>query len=211
MGRQIKRALIFCWSESDRFPCKIDSEDYIICADSGYKYAERLGVRPDLLLGDFDSYSASGDEAENLITLPAEKDDTDAMYAAKVAVAKGFDEIVLAGGIGGREDHTRGAISVLKFIRNNCRGFISDGYTTVNLLKDGETLVIPYDETIRYISVFPRGTKTSGVSLKDMKYELDKYTLVDDFPIGVSNEQVCGKDSVITCGEGGLEIYTVRD
>ncbi len=207
----MRRAVIFCWSESDRFPCEILADDYIICADSGYKYAQRLGVKPDLLLGDFDSYAAVGDEAEKLISLPAEKDDTDAMYAAKLAVANGFEEIVLAGGIGGREDHTRGAVSVLKYIRNNCKGFISDGYTAVNIIKNGEVLVIPYDERIRYVSVFPRGEKTFGVTLKDMKYELENYTLVDDFPIGVSNEQVMGKDSVITCGEGGLEVYTVRE
>ena len=210
MGRQIKRAVIFCWSESDRFPCEIREDDYIICADSGFKYAERLGIQPDILLGDFDSYSVIGNEAENMITLPAEKDDTDAMYAAKLAVSKGFEEIILAGGIGGREDHTKGAVSVLKFIRKKCKGCVSDGYTTVNIVKNGETLVIPYDSDIRYISVFPRGSRTCGVTLKDMKYELDNYTIVDDFPIGVSNEQVKGKDSVITCGKGGLEVYTVR-
>ena len=130
----MKRALIFCWSESDRYPCEIREDDYIICADSGFKYAERLGVKPDILLGDFDSYSAVGNEAENVITLPTEKDDTDAMYAAKVAMAKGFDEIILAGGIGGREDHTKGAVSVLKFIRKKCKGFISDGYTRVDVV-----------------------------------------------------------------------------
>lgn len=211
MGRQIKRAVIFCWSESDRFPCEIREDDYIICADSGFKYAERLGVKPNLLLGDFDSYYAVGNEAEDLIRLPAEKDDTDAMYAAKLAVANGFEEIVLAGGIGGREDHTKGAVSVLKFIRKKCRGFISDGYTEVNIVKNGEIFVVPYDENIRYISVFPCGSRTVGVTLKDMKYEIQNFTVRDDFPIGVSNEQVKGKDSVITCGKGGLEIYIIRE
>lgn len=206
----MKRAVIFCWSESNRIPCEIREDDYIICADSGFKYAERLGIKPDILLGDFDSYSAVGDEADDLIRLPAEKDDTDAMYAAKLAVSNGFDEIILAGGIGGREDHTKGAVSVLKFIRKKNKGFISDGYTTVNIVKNGETLVIPYDKTIRYISVFPCGGRTLGVTLKDMKYELNGYTIRDDFPIGVSNEQIEGKDSVITCGKGGLEVYTVR-
>ena len=184
----MKRALIFCWSESDRYPCEIREDDYIICADSGFKYAERLGLKPDILLGDFDSYSAVGNEAENVITLPTEKDDTDAMYAAKVAMAKGFDEIILAGGIGGREDHTK-----------------------VDVVKANDELVIPYDRSIRYISVFPCGCKTVGVTLKNTKYELDNYTIRDDFPIGVSNEQLQGKDSVITCRQGGLEVYTIKE
>ncbi len=209
MGRQVKRAVIFCWSESDRKPFDITEDDYIICADSGFRYAERLGIKPDLLLGDFDSYSAKGDESENIITLPTEKDDTDAMYAARCAIEKGFEEIVLAGGIGGREDHTKGAVSVLKFIRKKCRGFISDGYTTVNIVKNGETLVIPYDENIRYISIFPCGERTCGVTLKDMKYEIENYTVNAYYPIGVSNEQLKNKDSRITCGRGGLEVYTI--
>lgn len=205
----MKRAVIFCWSESDRVPFELNSDDYIICADSGYKYAERLGVKPHVLLGDFDSYSAKGNEASDMIVLPTEKDDTDAMYAVKLAVEKGFDEILLAGGIGGREDHTRGAVSVLKFIRNNCNGCISDGYTSVNIVKRGETLVIPYDSSIRYVSVFPCG-ESARVTLKDLKYEINDYTLRDDYPLGVSNEQTVGKDSVIFCGDGALEVYTVR-
>jgi len=155
MGRQVKRAIIFCWSESDRLPLDIGENDYIICADSGFKYAEKLGIKPDLLLGDFDSYAAKGNETENIITLPVEKDDTDAMYAVRYAAEKGFEEIVLVGGIGGREDHTKGAVSVLKYIRKKGRGFISDGYTTVHIVKNRETLVIPYDERIQYIAVFP--------------------------------------------------------
>ena len=90
MGRQMKRALIFCWSESDRYPCEIREGDYIICADSGFKYAERLGLKPDILLGDFDSYSAVGNEAENVITLPAEKDDTDAIEKLIWCYEKGY-------------------------------------------------------------------------------------------------------------------------
>ena len=31
--------------------------DYIICADRGYAYCSSINVIPDLVLGDFDSYS----------------------------------------------------------------------------------------------------------------------------------------------------------
>ena len=42
-----------------------------------------------------------------------------------------------------------------------------------------------------------------------MKYELENYTLKDDFPIGVSNEQIIGKDSIISCEKGDLEVYII--
>ena len=34
-------------------------DDFVICCDAGYRLAQRLGVRPDLLLGDFDSYTGA--------------------------------------------------------------------------------------------------------------------------------------------------------
>lgn len=210
MGKLLKRAVIFCWSESDRPPVGLKDGDFVICADSGTEYARRLGIKPDIILGDFDSYFPSEEERAKAIVLPQEKDDTDTMYAVKYAVEKGFEEIVIAGGIGGREDHTKGAVSALKFIRKYRNGYISDGYTTVNIVNDGETLVIPYDESVRYISVFPRGFMTSGVSLGGVKYPVSDFVLTDDFPLGVSNEQCKGCRSIISCEKGGLEVYIVR-
>ena len=34
---------------------KINDNDFIICADGGYNHAEKMGIVPDVLIGDFDS------------------------------------------------------------------------------------------------------------------------------------------------------------
>ena len=34
---------------------KIHDNDFIICADGGYNHAEKMGIVPDVLIGDFDS------------------------------------------------------------------------------------------------------------------------------------------------------------
>ena len=206
------KAVIFCWSESDRLPFEISKDDFIICADSGSDYAARLGISPDLVLGDFDSSSKPGDNSDcKTIVLPAEKDDTDAMYAARCALANGYSRIFLAGGLGGRLDHTLGALSVMRFLNKNgavCE--ISDGYTAVFQIPSGRTHMIPYEENIRYISVFPSEERSSGVNIKGLKYPLNNYELRSDFPIGVSNEPIPGTDAEIKAGDGDLIVILIR-
>lgn len=80
--------------------------DFIIACDRGYVYCERLGLTPDLFIGDFDSYSgavAPGVAVERLIP---EKDDTDTGHAITYALSHGFRELVLVCALGGRLDHT---------------------------------------------------------------------------------------------------------
>ena len=50
--------------------------DYLICCDSGLKHAGKLGIRPSLIIGDFDSWERTETDIE-IIVLPREKDDTD--------------------------------------------------------------------------------------------------------------------------------------
>ena len=81
-------------------------DDFIIACDRGYAYCGRLGLTPDLFIGDFDSYSgtvAPGVAVERLIP---EKDDTDTGHAITYALAHGLRELVLVCALGGRLDHT---------------------------------------------------------------------------------------------------------
>ena len=50
--------------------------DYVIAADAGYENACRVGVEPDLLLGDYDS-APRPEAGAKTVFLPAEKDDTE--------------------------------------------------------------------------------------------------------------------------------------
>ncbi|MBO5037070.1 MAG: thiamine diphosphokinase [Clostridia bacterium] len=206
-----KRAIIYCWSESDRLPFEPSEGDFIICADSGIDYANRVGVRPDIVLGDFDSAERPDDSSLfDIISLPTEKDDTDALYAARTALEKGYEKIYLAGGLGGRLDHTLGAISVLRFIeKEGAECVISDGLTRLCLIRANTEKEFPFDEKVKYISVFPSQGRSCGVYIEGLKYTLDNFDLTSEFPIGVSNEYVPGKDGLIRSGDGDLLIVEI--
>ena len=62
-------------------------EHYVICADAGYDTAVQYGVRPDLVIGDFDSAAKRPPETIRTIKLPVEKDVTDMMGAVMVGIA----------------------------------------------------------------------------------------------------------------------------
>ncbi|MBO4391966.1 MAG: thiamine diphosphokinase [Clostridia bacterium] len=201
-----RRAIIYCWSESDLVPFEKEDGDYIICADSGTEYAKRLGVKPDAVIGDFDSSKKPSvtDDFETVV-LPHEKDDTDALFAARFALNKGFKKIYLAGGLGGRLDHTLGAIAVLRFIeKNGAECVICDGKTRVSLIRSETEKRFVYSENTEYVSVFPSEGESQCVEIRGFKYCLNGFNITSDFPIGVSNEPVSGEDGYIKAGKGDL-------
>lgn len=200
------RAVIFCWSESDRMPLKIRDDDYIVFADSGCEYGKRCGVTPCLTVGDFDS-SVAPEKGEKIV-LPAEKDDTDCMFCVKKCIELGYEEIVIAGGIGGRPDHSLGAIASLLYIYSQGKkGSVCDGHTYITVCDS--SLKIPYSDGVEYISVFPAGERAEGVFLRGLKYELSDAVLTNDYPLGVSNEPLPHRLAEIRVKTGKLLVFVI--
>ena len=82
-------------------------DDFIIACDAGYRNCAPLGRRPNIIVGDFDTAPCPEQQDDDIIVLPHVKDDTDTEYAAKLVSEKGFDEVLLLGGLGGRRvEHT---------------------------------------------------------------------------------------------------------
>lgn len=102
-----KRAVIFLNGDkpSDDILKKIDFDgSFVICADGAYAYAERF-CRPDLLIGDFDSFKGTIPEDTERMEFPVKKDFTDSQLALRYAVCRGFGDISIYGAFGGRRDH----------------------------------------------------------------------------------------------------------
>lgn len=164
------------------------SADIIIAADRGLEHLMRAGVSPDIIVGDFDSYTGELPEtgAEIHRSVP-EKDDTDTMLAVRIAIERGCTEIDLYGALGGRTDHTIANIQTLRFAREHgCRMRICGGeMLTIQGAEEGS---VSYPKNEGYFSVFAL-TDTAGIEyMRGVKYPLEDYTMTAAFPIGVSNE-----------------------
>lgn len=164
---------------------KRDESDIVIAADEGYRQLLRLGIEPDLTVGDFDSLGYAPAKGE-VIRHPVMKNDTDMMLAVKTGLERGFSRLVIYGGIGGRLDHTIANIQTLGYISSHgAKGFLVDGEQVITAVTDGKIQLCGGLRGI--ISVFSLGV-AEGVNLRGLKYPLCDYEMTADFPIGVSNE-----------------------
>lgn len=180
----------------------VTADDLIICADGGYKYKTLLGRECDIVVGDFDSFGRVPD-TENKIVAPTEKDETDMMLAVDYGYGKGYLNFVLLGALGGeRSDHSVANIQLLHYITSKgARGTIYHGDEVFTAFTDG-TLALPADLK-GYVSVFSLSDESRGVSVRNLKYEVENFTLRSYKPVGVSNEFI-DKESSITVEEGSL-------
>lgn len=179
------------------------SGDYIIAADNGFSYLQSLEIKPDMVIGDFDSLG-SIPEGENIVRHPVEKDETDMMLALKAGLELGYRRFAIYGGLGGRLDHTYANIQMLVYLSSiGARGYLIDETRVVTAITN-EQLAFKTDQE-GLLSVFCAGDMAKGVNLKGLKYELFDAILTKDFPLGVSNE-FTGYESSVSVEEGSLII-----
>ena len=167
-----------------------------------------MGVLPDVCIGDFDSLGAVPELGE-VIRLPVEKDDTDLMAAAKLGLERGYLRFSFCGALGGRRfSHSLSAVQTLCWlIGQGARGeLISPGCRV--LAASGETLEYPASAH-GSISVFAAGD-SAVVTLRGLKYPLERYRLSGFFPLGVSNS-FTGVCASVTVHEGVVVIVEEPD
>ena len=198
--------VIFCAAEFTELIQPINREDLVIAADGGLRHTNQLHIRPDVILGDFDSL---GYTPEGANVFPVEKDDTDAMLAVRRGLALGYREFLLYGSLDGpRLDHTVANFQTLQFLADHgARGILVGSTTLVTVLKNG-SLSFP-KEAEGTISVFCHGPDARGVTLEGLHYPLENGTLTAGFPLGASNH-FTGSPARITVEEGSLLLLWER-
>lgn len=184
--------------------------DLVIAADAGLRHLERLGLEPDLALGDFDSLGYVP-RAQRVEVCPVRKDDTDTMAALKRAHELGYRRALIFGGLGGRRfDHSLANVQALAWAdAQGMEAWLIGRGCVLTALSDGAAL--SFDARYRGdFSAFCLGGAASGVCEEGLSYALDGAELSPDFPLAVSNS-FTGAAARISVARGRLIVYWQDD
>lgn len=144
----------------------VKEADVVVCADGGARYLKRIGIAPNVLIGDMDSIGDNenlyftditttiSSESKSLeqnqtivIKYPRQKDASDTELAVLWAVDQGAEYITLTGVTGTRMDHTLSNIFLLKKIgERGVRCKIVDNHNEIFLLSNDLTENHPADK-----------------------------------------------------------------
>lgn len=179
---------------------------YVVAADSGLKHARALGVRPNVIVGDFDSVTedvlaAYGDIPQ--VRHPPEKDWLDLELALHHVQEQGLNHIVIVGGFGSRLDQSLAALFIAaRQVQQGLRVQFHSGKRQAFVLAEGQQLTLTV-ETGRTFSLLSLLT-SARVSVSGAKYPLDRAVLEFGVGLGVSN--VTTQKTIVTVHHGLVAI-----
>ncbi|WHH59891.1 thiamine diphosphokinase [Petroclostridium sp. X23] len=192
---------------------KIGPSDFIICADGGTKHAVKMGILPNVILGDFDSIGKeyfNDEQLENIefIQYSCDKDETDTQLAVEYAVKLGGTEIVLIGSLGTRMDHSFANISLLKMLLDKgITGKILNEHNEIYLT---DTKIKLRGQVGEIVSVLPITEVVTGVTTKGLQYALNNAQMTFGVPNGISNVLI-EEEIEISIKSGLLMVVKAKD
>jgi len=151
---------------------EFESAEIIIAADSGFDSALKMGVKPDIIIGDMDSIIneklLNNYSSDKILKFPIDKDETDTELGIKYLMDNNYDEIIIIGGGGGRMDHFLAI--VLLFDREFSPAI---WYTnSTKFQKITGYCKIPFKKG-NLVSFFPTGDGVCRMKSKGLKWPLD--------------------------------------
>ncbi|MBR3630443.1 MAG: thiamine diphosphokinase [Oscillospiraceae bacterium] len=189
---------------------QIPEGSLVICADSGLYHAKRLGITPDVIIGDFDSYTDAVPEDIPVLRLPVEKDVTDTMRAVQYGEEHGCGKFHIYGALGGaRIDHSLATLQMLRYLYEHGKHAVLCHGNTLISMQYGDGSPHRYPRFAGDFSLFAMTEVCEGVTIRGTKYDVEHITLRNNFPLGVSNTITAGFAEV-TVQSGLLLVVQVR-
>ena len=188
----------------------------VVCADGGLDHAARLGLDPQIIVGDFDSVTPAGlaaATAAGQATIRrydhATKVETNTELAVLAALDAGATRLVITGALGGRWDHSLANIALLVHPRlagRDARIVTAD--TEIRLARGPARLLIagaPGD----LVSLLAFSPAVSGITTAGLHFPLHDEPLYCGLGRGISNVLLAGAAHV-TCTQGDLLIVVTH-
>ena len=190
--------------------------DFILVADSGMEFMKRAGIKPNMIIGDFDSvhhdtleYFKSWSEIIFKELNPI-KDDTDTEFAIRQAIELGAKEITVIGATGTRLDHVLGNVALLGIgLKEQVSIQLVDAHNRIRMI-DKSICLLKSELFGDFVSLLPYAGEVKGVTLKGFKYPLENHTMLAFSSLGISNE-IVEEEAEILFEEGILIVIEAND
>jgi len=136
------KTVILCAGDFPRHPVPLailEQAERVVCCDSAAEGLLAWGRQPDCVIGDLDSLSPNlRQQLNDCIVHVAEQETNDLAKAFRHCLAQGWNDIVVLGATGKREDHTLANISLLADFSLLC--------PNINMVTD-QGLFLPLNES----------------------------------------------------------------
>jgi thiamine pyrophosphokinase len=180
--------------------------DTIICADSGYNHAVKMGLVPSVAVGDFDSVGTIPEDV-TCVRFPARKNLTDTEIAIEYAREKGFGEFLILAGTGSRIDHSLTNILLLKTIlARGEKAMLIDEHNKIMITDSHLQLHEPKGSIVSLVPI----SDCKGVTVKNLEYPLCDADMYVGKGFGVSNIMT-EDNATITVKMGYLLVIVAKD
>lgn len=174
--------------------------DLVLAADAGARHARTLNMDLDGIIGDMDSISGMEQHQTSnieLVSYPADKDETDLELAILLARERGAERIVVVGAMGGRMDMT---VSNILLITHPalcyCRVEVWHGKQTGWLIRPpGDDIAGRPGDTVSLIPL----DDVAGITTKGLRHPLKNARLSLGPGRGISNilEENCARVELV--------------
>lgn len=207
-GGKISTDFALTFFENNEYDC-------VIAADKGLEVLDKLCIKPDYIIGDFDSVAnnlLNSYPKDKIIKLNPQKDFTDTEAAIRLAIDKGAASITIVGATGTRIDHVLANINLLMLpLELGILAYIQDENNRIRLI-DKNTEFNRKDCFGNNVSILPYSEEVTGVTLKGFFYPLNKKTLsrFNEFSLGISNK-IINETCIIEIEKGILIVIESSD
>lgn len=189
----------------------ITESTYVVAVDGGLAHARRLGLTPDVVVGDIDS-AADADLAwaqatgAHVEVSPADKDQTD-LELGLVYITARHSKVVVIGGEGGTPGHLFGnllSLASTDWAHSTIEWRIANA--TVRILHPGEPQVVS-EQTGERVSLLPVHGRAVGVTTTGLRWSLSGAEIPAGKSRGISNKTT-ETPATVSLTDGVLAVIT---